>query len=210
MFANRAPALVALAIGVGGCATIFSDSTQTLTFTSEPPGAEVMIDGQSIGRTPATITVNKKAFGHPVVTVTLPGYQVRQFVMQKDLNNIALSNSTSLLSWLTDAGTGAVIEYSPSSYYVELMPSGGNRSPGISRLQRRARFVLLAYPHLLRELAGGPGEYTRALETVYEIPEDRRPEFRARLRRAAPSLLETTEAHDFQGKIDALAAADES
>jgi hypothetical protein len=79
MRAIVAVSLVVVMLWVGGgCATVFSSSTQQVQMTSTPPGAEVMIDGVPIGRTPMIATLHKnKAYlvsfrsGNQVTTCTL-------------------------------------------------------------------------------------------------------------------------------------------
>ena len=44
---------------ISGCATVISGTTQTLTFNSEPTGAEVYLDGARIGSTPVSLSVKK-------------------------------------------------------------------------------------------------------------------------------------------------------
>ena len=45
------------------CTTLFSGASENITFGSDPEGADILIDGFSEGKTPATITVNKSADG---------------------------------------------------------------------------------------------------------------------------------------------------
>jgi hypothetical protein len=42
------------------CATIMSGKTQTMTFVSEPSGAQVSVDGNVIGTTPITTDISRK------------------------------------------------------------------------------------------------------------------------------------------------------
>lgn len=57
--------IVTLIFTFSSCATIFSGSTQTVSFDSNPPGAEVITvrkngDEQKIGLTPCSVPINKK------------------------------------------------------------------------------------------------------------------------------------------------------
>ena len=42
-----------------GCATIVVGDKQSLTFDSEPAGAQIIMNGTPMGVTPATITIKK-------------------------------------------------------------------------------------------------------------------------------------------------------
>lgn len=54
----------ALAVGAlattAGCATFFGGTTQRIEVTSTPPGAEVLLDGEPVGATPAEIRVSRR------------------------------------------------------------------------------------------------------------------------------------------------------
>lgn len=53
-----------LAVGVlattAGCATLFGGTVQRTEVTSTPPGAEVLLDGEPVGATPAEISVSRR------------------------------------------------------------------------------------------------------------------------------------------------------
>lgn len=55
-----------------GCATITGGKTDYFNVNSNPPGAEVKVDGLVLGRTPTTVELDKKRA--PGVEVSLPGY----------------------------------------------------------------------------------------------------------------------------------------
>ena len=57
--------IVLLSMTISSCATIFSGTTQTVSFDSFPPGAEVVTvrkngEEQKIGLTPCTVPISKK------------------------------------------------------------------------------------------------------------------------------------------------------
>jgi len=56
--------LIALFATVGvmtsGCGVIFTSSHQVVTFDSDPRGAEVILDGMPIGRTPMQVSVDNR------------------------------------------------------------------------------------------------------------------------------------------------------
>lgn len=64
---------LASALAISGCATLFGSHTAEFDFTSEPAGAEVLIDGQPAGHTPLEVKLsNHKSL---VVTFRKDGYE---------------------------------------------------------------------------------------------------------------------------------------
>lgn len=196
-----APRLLALLCLVAstGCATIFSSSDQAVSFSSNPQGAEVLVDGVPIGVTPMTTRFDRNTFATRVITIRRAGAEPTRFFLQKTLNAVAILNLTSLLSWVTDAATGALIEYSPGAYHVELRPAFPTppMGPGGYSLEPRPGadrealwFVLVNDSRLRTEIARGGGEYTRTLARIWGI-EQASPRLSRALRRRAPDLLAT-------------------
>ncbi len=56
-----------------GCATIIHGDEQEIIVSTTPPGAEIVIDGRSYGKTPTFVTLRRKH--RHVVDLTLAGYQ---------------------------------------------------------------------------------------------------------------------------------------
>lgn len=182
--------LLLAVMSLSGCATLFSESTQQLSFTSSPGGAEVLMDGQPIGVTPLTAVVDRDAFKRRIVTMRMPGYQAVQFVMTKSLNPVAILNLSSLLSWATDAASGSMIEYSPGSYYVELIPHGAAAGAHERARERQAlRFVLVNHRRLLADIARGDGEHLRVAARLLGVDRQAYPGFARALQGRAGELL---------------------
>ena len=55
---HRAAAILALALTTS-CAAMFTGTTDTVRFESDPPGAEVVVDGEVVGTTPCTSEISK-------------------------------------------------------------------------------------------------------------------------------------------------------
>lgn len=102
---------------ITSCAGVFKGTEQTLTFTSEPSGAEVMLDGQSLGVTPLSVKVKKNKYD--TVMLKLAGHKTVTRPLEKSYDAVALVN----VFWdssTTDLITGAAYEYSPNTYYFKL------------------------------------------------------------------------------------------
>lgn len=60
MSRHTAALALAAAIGTSGCGLIFTGSSTPVTLESDPPGANVYIDGQPYGKTPLTVEVSNR------------------------------------------------------------------------------------------------------------------------------------------------------
>jgi len=109
-----------LSIFLTGCAGIINGTDQTVTFTSEPSGATVLIDGMTRGKTPLTLKLKKNSYD--TIMVKLDGYKTVTKPLEKKYDAVALLNIFWDLS-TTDMITGAAYEYEPNSYYFELEKS---------------------------------------------------------------------------------------
>ncbi len=58
---------------LASCATVFARDTREVMITSNPPGAEIMVNGRPAGMTPARIPVNDHE--RLEVTMSMPGYK---------------------------------------------------------------------------------------------------------------------------------------
>lgn len=109
--------MVLFSLFLTSCASLFKGTEQTLTFTTEPSGAEVVLDGISMGVTPLSVKVKKNKY--ETVMLKLNGYKTVTRPLEKSYDGIALLN----IFWdssTTDLITGAAYEYSPNTYYTKL------------------------------------------------------------------------------------------
>lgn len=119
-------ACLAAALTMTGCASIFSGTTQTLTFKSVPDAANITITnklGEKIhtGSTPATVTLKRgngyfKPAGYQV-TFSKEGFQTKTVQVKATVNGWYIANIIfgSLIGFLiVDPITGAMYTLSPS------------------------------------------------------------------------------------------------
>jgi uncharacterized protein YceK len=102
---------------ISGCATVISGTTQTLTFNSEPSGAEVYLDGARVGTTPVSLSVKKNK--KDSVMIQKEGYKTITRDITKSYDPVTILS----VFWdysTTDMISGAAFEYEPNSYFVEL------------------------------------------------------------------------------------------
>jgi hypothetical protein len=64
--------LLALILGLSGCATVVNGKTQEVTVSSDPLGAAILVDGVNVGTTPAAVNLTR-ADSHQV-RIEKPGY----------------------------------------------------------------------------------------------------------------------------------------
>jgi hypothetical protein len=64
-----------------GCATIVVGDKQSLTFDSEPAGAQIIINGTAMGVTPATITIKKSDYQNAAVLFKKEGYTDQRAIL---------------------------------------------------------------------------------------------------------------------------------
>lgn len=120
---------VALALLLSGCATLFSGSTQDVSINSEPTNADIIVDGNKRGKTPATIEINRPEKGDPPeIILRKEGYPERKLTPTKNFNNVTLLNvlnpfnyvGVPVLGFGIDWFSGALWKYRPKTYTVEL------------------------------------------------------------------------------------------
>lgn len=116
---------IALTLGINGCATIVSGSSQTLTFTSVPESATIEIKNRKgikihTGQTPATVSLKKGAgYFKPEsyqVTFNKAGYQSKTIEVTGTLSgwyfgNILFGGLIGIL--IVDPATGAMFKLAP-------------------------------------------------------------------------------------------------
>jgi hypothetical protein len=114
---KKLSAFIVISILLTSCAGLIKGTDQTVTFTSEPSGAEVIIDGMSMGTTPFAAKLKKNKYS--TVMIKLNGYRTVSRPIDKSYDATAMLN----VFWdssTTDMLTGAAYEYSPNTYYFKL------------------------------------------------------------------------------------------
>ena len=118
--------LLVASLSLTSCATIFTGSTDDISFRSDPPGATIYIEGLEQGTTPATVTVKRPGFGETEVVLELDGYEDKVFTLQSEFNAVSILNFAGLVGWAIDIATGAVKKYNPKGYRLDLEPESSS------------------------------------------------------------------------------------
>ncbi len=145
-------ATVTLASLAFGSATIISGSEQDINFNSEPEGVSVKLNGNLLCTTPC-MKVIKKHTGK-ILTFEKEGYKTRQMIMSESVNVLTILGG--LFGTTTDSSTGALWEYSPNNYYIELKEKSfrwdyNNKLLDKNLLSDIRSFILIEYQSLKLE-----------------------------------------------------------
>lgn len=101
------------------CATLLTGSKQRVTIDSNPQGADIIIDGQKLGVTPAKVKVDREfdalLAGGKEIQLEKVGYREYGYEMDVNFNFISILNHFNPLFWGIDIATGAVTKY--DNYY---------------------------------------------------------------------------------------------
>src|SRR5262245_36412881 len=177
--------VAAFAMFLGGCASIVDGRRETVSFASDPPGAQIIINGRVIGVTPASISLERSEYKEANVLFKKEGYQDQQAAIQTSLNNWFWGNILcgAVIGTTTDAASGAMWKFSPNSYYVSLAPLKASQVEWDRFMYERniRRFVLLSYDHLVSDLAKDGGEHLRSLLQLLSIHDDQSTKAKVRL-----------------------------
>ena len=157
--------LVLFVFTLVGCSTVFKGTKQTLTFTSSPSKAQVIIDGRSMGVTPLSISLKKNKYD--VVIIKKKGYDYQTMPLDKSYDVTTLLSIFWDLS-TTDLLSGAAYEYEPNNFHFVLEKEGADLS-GSSSFESRVQHLVLGFGDDIRyELVTEPNE---ALNTLVHILE---------------------------------------
>ena len=88
----------------GGCATLLNPQQQAVNIQSTTPGAEILVDGMAVGRTPARIPLSTNQ-GHTVTVRGANGEMSCRFESSVGVGWVVLDVLLSP-AWLVDLATG--------------------------------------------------------------------------------------------------------
>lgn len=172
-----------------GCATIIDGKQQTVSFSSNPDGATVTLNGMQIGKTPTTIPIPRRS-GVQVLKFSKEGFKDSEIPINAEINNWFWGNILlgGLYGSTTDGFTGAAYEYKPGSFMVTLQPLTGSGMPApmsLNENQKVVNFIVMSYNQLMAELNGKSGQYLASLFEIAVIPDAEREEARKKLKALA-------------------------
>lgn len=117
----------AIALSMGGCATVTRGTTNKITVVSKPSGARAQTSmGYFCPATPCTFDVSRKA--EFITTFTLDGYEPQEVPVHTKLADGGVAGFAGnvlvggLVGMGVDASTGATLEHYPNPVFAELVP----------------------------------------------------------------------------------------
>ena len=157
-------ALLIITIILTGCATIFSGTSDEISFSTNADPVRVYIDGLNVGNTPLKVDVEKKVGLGRLVRFEKDGYKTEEFNLKNKFDTVAILDITSIItSGGIDVITGAMMEYSPKQYHIEMLKDDRAIPGRQSKQIQFASFVLTSADAIKKDLATGGGE---ALDTL--------------------------------------------
>lgn len=161
-------------LGLGGCATLVSGSSQSVSFDSSPEGAKVLVNGTPVGVTPFAVMLKRES--GTVVTVKKDGYRPQSFPLKSRFNPYFWGNILvgGLIGSSIDVISGATVEYKPHHYFTTLEPLTA-QSAGSDIQDKRtmvSQFIVSNYGLLGQELVKPTkaGEHVAALLALLNVP----------------------------------------
>lgn len=149
------------------CATIFTGTKDSITFTSNVGHVRVFMGGRLLGETPLTVDVKRQVGQGPLVRFVKKGYRTQEFHLEHEFNMVSILDISSIVtSGGIDVLSGAIMKYSPDHYHVEML---ANNQTSLEELQNQIEFaeiVLLNADWVRADLANGGGEYYRAIMSL--------------------------------------------
>ncbi len=110
---------------VAACATIMHGSSQQVGINSQPAGATVVVDSQTVGMTPVVAKLARKRTHR--ISVTLAGYQPYEMVTTRKTSGWVWGNILfgGLIGLIVDASTGGLYDVRPEQVNAQLARTGG-------------------------------------------------------------------------------------
>jgi hypothetical protein len=119
----RLPAVaVAVAVALGGCATIVAGGPDTIPISTNPPGAYVYVNGQVVGQTPMVVELDRSR-SMADIRIYYPGFVPIQVSRYKTLNGWVFGNFF-LAIWpvIIDFATGNWQRFEDAPIAIGLTP----------------------------------------------------------------------------------------
>jgi hypothetical protein len=113
--------LLGIALSTTSCASMFTGTKDSISFTSTPDGAKVIHKGIEKCTTPCTAEI-PRSLSKQMVTFEKEGFASKEVKLQKTFNAVTLLNILfgGAIGVGIDAATGSLTKYSPKAYTVEL------------------------------------------------------------------------------------------
>lgn len=114
--------VVVMSLQTGGCASIAHGSSQNVSISTEPPGADVRLDNGVNVTTPSQIKLQRK--NDYIVTISKAGYQTQVIPLNSVLSGWLAGNLVfgGLIGGAIDLSSGAAYTLTPEKISIALTP----------------------------------------------------------------------------------------
>ena len=125
-----------LILSVMGCATIVQGTKQKIEVSSDPPGATVLVDGETAGTTPIKLKLSTPR--NHILVFTKEGYKEEKVALSRALGSAACGNIFiwGPAGWAVDGLTGSQYRLVPDKVHVELKAKESNEDKKDRGLER--------------------------------------------------------------------------
>ncbi|MDF2939609.1 MAG: hypothetical protein K0R66_251 [Gammaproteobacteria bacterium] len=106
---------------LSGCATMFGDKGRVVSVNSAPPGAQVFLNGQPEGSSPATLTLAKVSDNY--VTVKKSGYQATTQAIPTTFQKVGWWNILFWPGFIVDAISGDSMKLATTNMTIKMSPN---------------------------------------------------------------------------------------
>ena len=194
---------------LNGCATIFSDGEDEITFNSNVDKTKVYLDGIKLGETPLTISIDRKT-ANRTLKFTKSGYQTQEMELLHDFNmNFGMildltGTALTLTPMGIDALSGNLIKYTPTEYHIEMEPEKTGDHKLFRQRVASMRFTAHNFSDIQRDMASGEGEFLEGLEASFKIPPAHHGAFGIILQENTERLISSDNGLEFWNQLNQL------
>ncbi len=161
--------LTSIVLALAACGTVFSGTTQDISFDSNIKEVSVYIDGAFACKTPCVYPA-ERASGSISIVGKKEGYEDVGMSIKSKLNPAAIGNITFIYSWTTDLVDGAMWKYRQDGVYLNMEKKNMTKAEKeeFHRSSQIKRFVLFNYPDLKNEAFSDDfnGQYLQSLSEL--------------------------------------------
>lgn len=200
-------------LAFSGCATIFTDGEDEITFNSNVDKTKVFFDNSLMGETPLILSVDRQL--HRIkVRFSKDGYEDQEMLLAHKLNMNAgmILDITGTFTFLTpgavDALSGNLIRYSPTKYQIEMVPEKSGNLDLFRQRVASKRFAASNFPGIQRDLVTGEGEFLEGLTNSFQITTAHKDAFNTILQTNLETLITTDNGIEFWNHLNRLIKED--
>jgi hypothetical protein len=126
-----------------GCASIIHGSTQDIAISTNPSGANVVVDGETLGRTP--VIAHLKRGDNHMLRAELPGYVPYEMAFTKEVSGWVWGNLVfgGLIGLAVDAISGGLYYLTPEQVMGELRNGAPGAAPTAQLLPSKDGIAVL-------------------------------------------------------------------